>query len=294
MFLSFINVALMASQTNKHMANQKLNVRQTKITIFLVLLIGGIVFWEIQSNRLIQENWGGIKTIPLPHGNFSMTASGVFRIDGNYSDPPIQQQSVAKNLVVMKYHVSEALYARCVYTGACSHIDDGEDSKKARVGVSFFDAVNFAEWLSNISGQKWRLPSDVEWVRAAGEGYSSTARQTYGKDPSKRWIAEYKNKFSPVSASATFLRLEGAHEENSLGIAGLSAAVWEWTSTCLRYGQISQSGGRVKINSEFCGRRVAQGQHRAYVIAFVRDPSGGGCGARLPPEYLGIRLIREL
>ena len=286
MLLHLINAALMA--------NQKLNARQITITIFLFLLMGGIVFWENRSSRFIQENWVEIETIPLPHGDFTMPASGVFRIDGNYSDPPIQQQSVTKNLVMMKYHVSEALYARCVDTGTCSYIDGKKDSKKARVGVNFFDAVNFAEWLSNISGQKWRLPSDVEWVRAAGERYFSTASQGFGKDPSKRWIAEYKKRFSTSSASVSSLRSESAYEENSLGIVGLSASVWEWTSTCLRYGQISQSGDRVEINSEFCGRRVAQGQHRAYVIAFVRDPSGGGCGAGLSPDYLGIRLIREL
>jgi formylglycine-generating enzyme required for sulfatase activity len=38
------------------------------------------------------------------------------------------------------------------------------------VGVSWFDAVRYAEWLSGITGARWRLPSEARWERAARGG----------------------------------------------------------------------------------------------------------------------------
>ncbi len=38
------------------------------------------------------------------------------------------------------------------------------------VGVTWFDAAGYAEWLVESVGGRWRLPSEVEWERAARGG----------------------------------------------------------------------------------------------------------------------------
>jgi formylglycine-generating enzyme required for sulfatase activity len=38
------------------------------------------------------------------------------------------------------------------------------------VGVTWFDAASFAEWLGETTGGRWRLPSETEWERAARGG----------------------------------------------------------------------------------------------------------------------------
>jgi serine/threonine-protein kinase len=38
------------------------------------------------------------------------------------------------------------------------------------VGVTWFEAVAFADWLSAEFGGRWRLPSEAEWERAARGG----------------------------------------------------------------------------------------------------------------------------
>jgi formylglycine-generating enzyme required for sulfatase activity len=38
------------------------------------------------------------------------------------------------------------------------------------VGVTWFEARDYASWLSEITGARWRLPSEAEWERAARGG----------------------------------------------------------------------------------------------------------------------------
>jgi sulfatase modifying factor 1 len=42
------------------------------------------------------------------------------------------------------------------------------------VGVAWYDAVAFSEWLSEVVGGRWRLPTTVEWERAAWGGLRGT------------------------------------------------------------------------------------------------------------------------
>jgi len=257
------------------------------------LVMAGWVLWQARD-RQVSSNWQGIQTVNVPEGRFDFHPSGIFHLNGQLADPPQIVRTTARNLRIMKYHVSEAQYAQCVAAGGCDRIGDGTDNNTAQVGVSYLDAVAYAQWLSETSGQTWRLPSDAEWVRAAGEKFAPALVGVNAEDPSKRWIAEYRAKSSSRNSAKQGLRPAGSYGENELGVADMSASVWDWTSTCLRYGSIHKSSNRFKIDTEFCGRRVAQGQHRAYIVVFVRDPSAGGCGGGLPPDFLGIRLIREL
>jgi serine/threonine-protein kinase len=44
------------------------------------------------------------------------------------------------------------------------------ESDQPVVGVTWFEAVAFAEWLSAEHGGRWRLPTEAEWERAARGG----------------------------------------------------------------------------------------------------------------------------
>jgi formylglycine-generating enzyme required for sulfatase activity len=44
------------------------------------------------------------------------------------------------------------------------------DPDQPVVGITWFEATRYAEWLTGLTGRRWRLPSEAEWERAARGG----------------------------------------------------------------------------------------------------------------------------
>ena len=179
-------------------------------------------------------------------------------------------------------------YALCVADGACLAADPGP-TDEPQTGVSWHDATAYAAWLSERTGDDWRLPTDAEWQRAAVERFADDALGE-SADFAGRWLAKYEQEAS-VEPDAT-LRPLGGWGTNSQGLADLAGNVWEWTVDCPVTGTLDPSGKEIS-RDDFCGARVVEGRHRAVVIDFVRDASAGGCAAGVPPDHLGFRLVRE-
>lgn len=62
------------------------------------------------------------------------------------------------------------------------------------VAISWLDTVTYCDWLTNITGRRYRLPSEAEWECAARGGVEG-ARYPWGDDPpesrpaySERWL----------------------------------------------------------------------------------------------------------
>lgn len=238
------------------------------------------------------------QTVLIPAGGFDYRPAGVYRRDGAEVDAPIERRTASEPLEIMKYHVTRAEYARCVADGACQAVEGAglqEDGDKPQVDVSFRDARAYAAWLSDRTGEIWRLPTDAEWARAAAErmvddGLDAAAERLNG-GPAARWLASYDRATRLRPAPDLDLRASGAWGENSLGVADLSGNIWEWTTGCSVTARVDEAGNILERN-RYCGVRIAEGRHRAVIIDFVRDAKRGGCAVGLPPDYLGFRLVR--
>jgi len=144
------------------------------------------------------------------------------------------------------------------------------------IHVSWNDATAYAEWLSQKTGQTWRLPTEAEWEYAArgGENYKYAGSDNidnvawYGYDKSGK-------KTHPV----------GQKSPNGYGLYDMSGNVWEWCSDWYDdYNTGSQTnpkgasrgsdrvlrGGSWSINAGYC--RVA---HRGINAPDYRDYING-------------------
>lgn len=241
-------------------------------------------------------NIAGPETISVPMYDFDYRPSGVHVTEGKEVDAGVERRLLASQLLITRDQITEADYAACVQAGACDRVKTRWPSTgEARpvTGVSFDDATKYAAWLSHQTEQIWRLPTDEEWVAAAGSrarddavGINATTN-----NPAARWLDAYaqqnqaRNAIGPPQPTGFF-------GSNEFGIKDMSGNVWEWTNTCFSRTRKTLEGEKLSV-LETCAVRVVQGLHRTYISTFIRDAKAGGCSVGAPPNHLGFRLVRE-
>ncbi|BDI05983.1 SUMF1/EgtB/PvdO family nonheme iron enzyme [Sphaerotilus microaerophilus] len=102
------------------------------------------------------------------------------------------------------------------------------------VYVSQRDAVAYTEWLSKLTGQTWRLPTEEEWeyaARAPGRPGSQEAAFWWGPELPKEQPgqpprancdgcdARFENRIAPA----------GSYAPNHFGLYDTAGSAWEWT-----------------------------------------------------------------
>jgi formylglycine-generating enzyme required for sulfatase activity len=119
------------------------------------------------------------------------------------------------------------------------------------VGVSWFEAEAYGNWLSQQDGRPVRLPTEQEWERAArgvagreyawGNGFDrnrlNCAEFWAGKDALdwNKWFDE--KGYEPASTTIVGQFPSGATPE---GIGDLSGNVWEWTASWYEKEQVNR------------------------------------------------------
>jgi formylglycine-generating enzyme required for sulfatase activity len=235
------------------------------------------------------------ETIDIAPRVFAYRMAGDFSQTGQSVDAPLVVVARTSVLHIMKQQVTAADYDRCVTETKCMARAplEGSDPNLPAVQVSWQDASAYAAWLSAMTGETWRLPTDEEWVFAAGSRFHDDALSVgASRDPSVRWLARYE-KESEQDALDQRPRPPGAFGANEYGLFDLSGNVWEWTNTCFIRQSLDAKGKPAGVSTAYCGVRAVEGEHRTYVTDFVRDARGGGCAVGKPPSNLGFRLVRE-
>jgi len=233
--------------------------------------------------------------VVVPPHAASYRAAGEFLRGGGVVDAPLLDNSRAEPLLVMTLQVSAGDYTRCVAEGACKPAADSAATAALPVtGVSFADAMAYAGWLSRATGQFWRLPTDAEWSFFAGSRFTDDALGLAADpaDPSRRWRAAYALESARGNGAFGKVAPAGHFGRNEFGVTDLAGSVWEWTATCYDRTHLGARGTAPAVTQN-CNVRVAEGRHRAYITAFIRDARGGGCAQGLPPDHLGFRLVRQ-
>ena len=235
-------------------------------------------------------------TVTIAPRTFTYRAPGDF-LHGNATvDGPLLSVDTTAPLEIMKYQVSAADYAECVREAACRKAEPrrrGEGDVPV-TGVSFDDANRYAIWLSDKTGETWRLPTVEEWTFAAGSKARDHALgvDTDAADPAERWLAYYERDSALEAAAPAMPEPLGTFGENEYGVADLTGPVWEWTATCGSRTTLGDAG-EIASHLQSCGVRLLEGRHRTPMSSFVRDAQGGGCSVGAPPDNLGFRLVRE-
>lgn len=225
---------------------------------------------------------------------FDYRLAGDFSRDGKPVEAPLRELRLPGHVKIMQRQVTAGEYARCADDGGCPRIASASAiADRPMVGTSWRDATAYAEWMTRRTGLLHRLPTDEEWVFAAGEKASNDALAPVDPTgPAQAWIARYEAEANRARPGALDPQPVGSFGRNRNGLDDIGGNVWEWTNSCfLRVGL--QPSGAMEVTNTNCGVRVVQGAHRTYMTDFIRDPRTGGCAAGVPPANLGFRLVIE-
>jgi len=151
------------------------------------------------------------------------------------------------------------------------------DPMQAVVGVSWYEAVRYCEWLSSGTAKAFRLPTEAEWERAARGGREG-ALFPWGDEPAQslpgygdRCAGFWKIGPEPV----------GLAESNAYGLHNMCDNVHEWCSDWYSPDYYAESRERNPRGPEDGDRRASRGGSWRHHIKISR------CAARssIPPDF---------
>jgi formylglycine-generating enzyme required for sulfatase activity len=152
------------------------------------------------------------------------------------------------------------------------------------VGVTWFDAAAYADWLSVGWGGRWRLPTEAEWERAARGGIES-APTAWGADLPPGEIPD-----RPLDAPWEV----GRGTPNGYGVLDAGTIVHEW---CLDWYGADYYAVAPRLDPpgpEDGTRRASRGGSWRHRVRW----SPPAARSSLPPDYryadYGFRVLREV
>src|SRR5262249_23119718 len=101
---------------------------------------------------------------------FQYRVAGDFSRDGKPAEALLRETRLAGPIKIMNRKATAGECARCGDDGGCPRTPiTSANAARPMVGVSWRDATAYAEWISDKTGVPHRLPTDEEWVFAAGD-----------------------------------------------------------------------------------------------------------------------------
>jgi formylglycine-generating enzyme required for sulfatase activity len=179
-----------------------------------------------------------------------------------------------------------------------------QDDRHPAVCVSYDDARAYANWLSNLAGARYRLPSEAEYEYAARAGAHAGALYFWGSDATD--LCSYANgadasaretnpnwAVAPCRDGFAGTAPVGAFRPNDFGLHDMLGNVWEWTSDCAsdslaRAAQGGPAGCAPDANRILRGGSWSDPPERLRLAARIAGPPN----AR--DQIVGFRLVREI
>ena len=152
--------------------------------------------------------------------------------------------------------------------------------------VSWSDANNYCAWLSNMTGRKFRLPTEDEWEYAAR-----------GKDSKKYpWGNEWKEDYAnTLESGLNDIVPVGCFEQgkSDWGLLDCSGQIWEWTNTddTMLWKEAWPSDMRSSNDTK---AYIVKGGAWDDISVFARSSSRGPNAMSFYEHYIGFRIVEEL
>lgn len=211
--------------------------------------------------------------------------------DGDGDEQPVTPVRLAEPFAIGVFEVTFEEYAAfCRATGRRVPDDSGwGGGTRPVVNVSWEDAVAYTEWLSERTGERYRLPSESEWEYAARAG--SGTRFWWGQEMDALH-ANCADCGSPWESERT--APVGRFPANRFGLHDTSGNVWEWMLDCYVPHYEDHPGDGGPLRNDRCGKRVIRGGGWSFPAGEARSASRWRDFPARASDDTGFRVVREV
>jgi formylglycine-generating enzyme required for sulfatase activity len=223
--------------------------------------------------------------VVVPAGDFVMGSN-----DTPYEKPE-RTIMVRRPFAIGRREVTFAEWDLCADAGACKYRPDDHGwgrGERPVINVSWDDAKLYLAWLSQKTGQKYRLPTEAEWEYAARAGTKTPF--WWGRDVSAaRAQCEGCGSPAPRQTSAV-----ASFRPNGFGLFDTSGNAAEWVEDCWNDNYRNAPKDASAWTSGDCHLHVLRGGAFTSKPADVRSSARFRYDSDVRYYANGFRIVRDL
>ena len=234
----------------------------------------------------------GPQLVVVPAGRYLL---GDHSGRGNHNERPLTPIEISQPFAIGRYEVTFSdwqHYAEATSTPMPDNEGWGLSAQRPVIHVSWHQAQAYSQWLSKVTGQRYRLPTEAEWEYAARAG--STSYYWWGEQldsPETRPRAHCRGCATSRLIQSKTERV-GQFPANAFGLYDTAGNVWEWTASRFAspFDGSEQHSAGLLDQSPRVVRGSAWNSGPTYLRSSQRDMK--------QPQHkdyaLGFRVLREL
>jgi len=271
---AYLEIEKLREQANKQIT--QIDELHKQINELDKTVSNGNIFWD-----RLKDGHFGPEMVWIPTGRFRM---GDLQGGGGNNEKPVHWVPMAK-FAMGRYEITFAEYEKFAQATGREKPDDKGWGRGNRpvINVSWYDVKAYADWLSEQTGQNYRLPTEAEWEYAARGG--STTKYWWGNHIG----ANNANCHKECGENFQYTAPVGSFAANPFGLYDTVGNVWEWTCSELQNTYQGKEEDCADNGTTF----VVRGGSWAHNAVQVRAAYRGSDGQANRNQYYGARLVRK-
>jgi len=223
-----------------------------------------------------------------------MIPAGSFLMGGVENDPmaiasefPNREVHIARPFLMGKHPVTVGEFRHF----SPDHAPD-DDVELPAVGMTWWEAAEYCRWLTERTGESWRLPTEAEWEYACR---AQTRMPYYVGSKLTLEDANYLYSEDGLRVGIGSRLAVGAYPQNPWGLSCMHGSVSEWVADLWHPSyEDAPCDGHAWIEGGVEGRRVLRGGAWDQMPRFARSSARDHMSEHAQRDNVGFRVVLTL